>query len=92
VAVVLEILWALTARTPLSIIFSLLVAVWCLGLLVPYWGVFFRRLHDTAKSGWWVLLCLAPFGGLVLIFFLAQPTYVGLNKYATDMPTAAVFS
>ena len=40
-----------------------------------------RRLHDTGKSGWWVLISLVPFvGGIVLIVLLAQPSE-GPNSY-----------
>lgn len=54
---------AIVGTTPL---FYVLAA---LGLIVPMLGVTFRRLHDTGKSGWWVLLGLVPFGGIVLLVF-----------------------
>ncbi len=40
--------------------------------LVPSISVAVRRLHDTGRSGLWYLIALIPFGGLVLIYFLAQ--------------------
>ena len=39
---------------PLSLIVTL-------GLLVPNLAVSVRRLHDTNRSGWWVLLPLVPY-------------------------------
>jgi uncharacterized membrane protein YhaH (DUF805 family) len=42
-------------------------------LLFSWIAVGARRLHDTNRSGWFLLIGLIPFvGWLVLIFFLAQ--------------------
>lgn len=30
-----------------------------------------RRLHDGGRSGWWLLLCLIPYGGFAVLVFLA---------------------
>lgn len=51
-------------------------------LVIPYFAVTVRRLHDTGRSGWWsVFLLFLPI--VVWIFALldgdAQP-----NKYGTD--------
>ena len=40
-----------------------------------------RRLHDTGKSGLWVLLILAPFGGLALFIMALMPSQPGPNQY-----------
>jgi uncharacterized membrane protein YhaH (DUF805 family) len=45
------------------------VALWGLGLLVPYLSVTVRRLHDIGLSAWWLLLVFVPIIGA--IFFLA---------------------
>jgi uncharacterized membrane protein YhaH (DUF805 family) len=33
-----------------------------------------RRLHDMGRKGTWLLLGLVPFGNLVLLYWLAQPS------------------
>ena len=38
----------------------------------PGLAVTARRLHDTGRSGWWMLLSFVPFGGLVLLVFTLQ--------------------
>lgn len=44
-----------------------------LALLVPNIAVGVRRLHDTGRSGWMLLLALIPLiGSLVLIYFFVQ--------------------
>ena len=43
-----------------------------LALLLPGLGVSVRRLHDTGRSGWWVLLGLIPVvGPIILIVWFA---------------------
>src|SRR5210317_2290696 len=54
------------AGQPVSFIASL-------GLLLPNLAVSARRLHDTDRSAWWLLLGLVPvIGTLVLLFFYVQ--------------------
>ena len=36
-----------------------------LALLLPNIAVFSRRLHDTDRSGWWMMLVFAPFAALL---------------------------
>lgn len=67
--VVTVILRAIAA--PLGAIAALAyVAVW-LGTLVPGIAAAIRRLHDTGKSGWFMLIALIPFfGSIILLVFL----------------------
>ena len=44
-----------------------------------------RRLHDTNKSGWWILISLIPFIGLIIIFILASKGTEGKNRFG-DYP------
>ena len=59
-------------------LFTLVVG---LGLLVPTLAVSVRRLHDTGRSGWWMLLSLVPFGGIVLIVFDCLDSEPGPNRF-----------
>lgn len=43
-----------------------------------------RRLHDTNKSGWLVLLGIIPFVGLILLIILILPSDEGKNKYGNN--------
>ena len=53
-----------------------------LGTLIPYLAVATRRLHDTGRSGWWVLIILVPLVGWIpLLIFLLQPTDPRPNSY-----------
>lgn len=65
-----------------------ITALLSLALLLPTLGLAVRRLHDTDRSGWWVLIGIIPVvGWLVLIYWYAQPGSSGSNKFG-DAPTA----
>lgn len=40
-----------------------------LALLLPNLAVGVRRLHDTGRSGWWLLVGLVPIIGIVVLFY-----------------------
>lgn len=44
--------------------------IWSLGTLVPSIAVGVRRLHDTDRSGWWILLPLAPYLAGILVMVM----------------------
>jgi uncharacterized membrane protein YhaH (DUF805 family) len=47
---------------------GILGGIWSLGTLIPSIAVGVRRLHDTDRSGWWILLPLGPYLlGIVLL-------------------------
>ena len=49
-----------------------------LALFLPALGVTVRRLHDTGRSGWWVLIGIVPIvGGIVLLVFTCQDSEGG---------------
>ena len=57
-----------------------------LALLLPFVAVSSRRLHDTGRSGWWLLLYLVPFGQLVLlVFFIGQDGVPVANAYGPSL-------
>ncbi|WP_199554850.1 DUF805 domain-containing protein [Sandaracinobacteroides hominis] len=62
----------------------IVIALVSLALFLPSLAVSVRRLHDSDKSGWWLLLNLLAIGALVLlIFFLIDGTR-GPNSYGPD--------
>jgi uncharacterized membrane protein YhaH (DUF805 family) len=60
---------------------SLLAALF---FLVPGIAVGIRRLHDTERSGWWLLIGLIPLVGLVLLYFFVLEGTKGPNSYGPD--------
>src|SRR3954447_5434423 len=50
---------------------GVLSGLYSLAVLMPIIAVTVRRLHDTGRSGWWILIALVPFiGGIVLLVFM----------------------
>jgi len=63
---------------------SIGVMIFGLGTLLPQIAVGIRRLHDTDKSGWWLLLSIVPVVSLVLIYFFAIKGTDGDNQFGSD--------
>ncbi len=61
-----------------------LYVVWCLAIILPGLGVTVRRLHDTGKSGWWILINLVPFGNLILLVFMIMDSTPGDNMFGPN--------
>ena len=59
--------------------------IWGLVTLLPSLAVGARRLHDTGRSGWWLLLSLVPvLGWIVLIVFFCIRGESGPNRFGPD--------
>ena len=60
------------------------------GLLIPSISVSVRRLHDTNRSGWWLLIAFVPLvGAIVLLVFCVQDSSPGDNKFGANPKTAS---
>ena len=71
--------------------YGLLSAIYTLALLIPGIAVSIRRLHDTNRSGWWLLIALIPLiGAIVLLVFFASDSKSDENKYGISPKLAAV--
>jgi len=59
--------------------------IYMLAVILPYFGVGIRRLHDTNRSGWWLLLGIIPIlGPIVLIVFFCLDSDPDENKYGIN--------
>lgn len=58
--------------------FSLLITI----IGIPSTTAGIRRLHDTGRSGWYILISLVPFlGNILFLILLCQPSVQFLNKW-----------
>jgi uncharacterized membrane protein YhaH (DUF805 family) len=72
----------LFALTAIAGVFVVLYVIFWLGMIVPSLAVGVRRLHDTGKSGWFLLLDLIPLvGPIILLVFFATDGTPGTNQY-----------
>ena len=62
-----------------------LYLIYCLAIVIPSLAVAVRRLHDSGRSGWWILISLIPFiGGLWLLVLLLLDSDPGDNEYGPN--------
>jgi uncharacterized membrane protein YhaH (DUF805 family) len=64
---------------------GILSVLFGLGMLVPSLAVTVRRLHDTSRSGWWILIALIPaIGTIILLIFMVLDSTPGSNDYGPN--------
>jgi uncharacterized membrane protein YhaH (DUF805 family)/DNA-directed RNA polymerase subunit RPC12/RpoP len=64
--------------------FNVIALIYTLAIFIPGLAVTFRRLHDTGRSGWWILLALIPVGTIVIVIFMLLDGEIGENVYGPD--------
>jgi len=81
-----EFWWYFLANLIVGIVLNVLVAVswifwvpyviYSLAVLIPGLAVGVRRLHDTDRSGWWLLIALVPLVGIIvlIVFWVGEGT------------------
>lgn len=72
----------LSILTNLLSFLGIIQGIYGLVLLVPFLALWARRLHDTNKSAWFLLLALIPgIGAIILIVFACMDSQPGSNMY-----------
>jgi len=67
-----------------TLLIVLALGAFYLAMFLPSLAVSVRRLHDSDKSGWFLLLGLIPFGGFVIFIFTVLDGTPGPNRYGED--------
>ncbi|WP_350276746.1 DUF805 domain-containing protein [Kribbella sp. HUAS MG21] len=71
---------------------GILSSIYGVAVLLPSIGVAIRRMHDTNRSGWWILINLIPCVGFIwFIVLAAQEGNAGDNQYGPDPKAAERF-
>jgi uncharacterized membrane protein YhaH (DUF805 family) len=62
-----------------------LICLWGFIVFIPALAVAVRRLHDTNRSGWWILIYFIPLAGFIalFVFFVLEGTR-GPNRFGPD--------
>ena len=69
---------------------GLLGTLYGLALLIPSLAVTVRRLHDTGRTGWWILIGLIPvLGWIVLLVFMLLDSQPGSNEHGPSPKAGA---
>jgi uncharacterized membrane protein YhaH (DUF805 family) len=90
VSIILSVFDTLIGKFDPSTGVGLFSGLFTLATLVPSLAVGARRLHDTNRSGWWLLIGLVPLVGIiVLIVFLVTAGDAGDNRFGPPPPLTA---
>lgn len=64
---------------------GILAILYNLAVLIPGIAVSVRRLHDTNRNGWWLIIGVVPLiGTIVLLVFMLQDSKPGQNQYGAN--------
>lgn len=64
---------------------GILGTIYLLAVLIPAIAVTIRRLHDTGRTGWWILISFIPLiGAIVLLVFLVFDSEPESNQYGPN--------
>jgi len=65
--------------------YSFFYFIYGLAAFVPGLAVSVRRLHDTGRSGWFLLISIIPIiGAIILLVFMVQDSAPGANEYGSN--------
>jgi len=85
VSVVLTVVDYMTGSLDPELGVGLLSGIYSLAILIPSLAVTVRRLHDTDRTGWWVLIAFIPFiGAIVLLVFMLLDSKPGDNQHGPN--------
>jgi uncharacterized membrane protein YhaH (DUF805 family) len=64
---------------------GLLSGIYLLAIILPLLGLAIRRLHDTGRSGWWLLISIIPLiGTITLLVFYCLDSAPEENQYGDN--------
>jgi len=84
IIVVLSVIDMMTGTFNDTVGLGLLSGIYTLAVLIPSIAVTVRRLHDTDRSGWWLLINATLIGVIVFLVFTAQDGTPGDNQYGSN--------
>jgi uncharacterized membrane protein YhaH (DUF805 family) len=85
IIIVLSVIDLVTGTFNVNVGLGLLGGIYTLAVLIPGIAVSVRRLHDTDRSGWWILINGIPLiGVIVFLVFTAQAGMPGDNQYGSN--------
>ncbi len=91
ITIVLLVIDGMTGTLDAAAGIGLLGSIYALAVGIPALAVSVRRLHDTDRSGWWLLIILVPLiGVIVILVFTVQDSKPGENQYGSNPKSAAV--
>ena len=90
ISIVLTLLDILLGTYSMEYEVGLFSGLYSLLILIPSIAVVVRRLHDTDRSGWWILISLIPLIGVIVLFvFICLDSQPGTNRFGANPKEAS---
>lgn len=90
IALVLGFIDGMLGTYSLSTGIGLMGGIFSIAILIQSIAVGVRRLHDTGRSGWWLLIAFIPFvGPIIVLVLMALEGKQDDNQYGPDPKLAA---
>jgi uncharacterized membrane protein YhaH (DUF805 family) len=90
ISFVLSLLANLDAGMGVQALILWLATTYSLWMILPSWAVTVRRLHDTNRSGWSMLIGLVPLiGAIALFIWMVTDSNAGDNQYGPNPKASA---
>ena len=84
-SMILAFIDGMTGTFSAEISMGMLGGIYALAVLLPSLAVSVRRLHDTDRSGWWLLIAFVPIvGAIVLLVFAVQEGKTVGNQFGAN--------
>lgn len=71
VAIVISIVESIVGLDSVFATYGPLSLLFMIALILPGLGVTVRRLHDTSRSGWWILIAMVPYAIVIVMAGMA---------------------
>lgn len=82
VSMVLAVIDGMTGSVSALTGMGTLSGIYAVAVLIPGLAVSVRRLHDTGRTGWWMLIAVLPLIGIIVLFvFMVLDSHPGHNEY-----------
>ena len=63
---------------------NLVLGIFVFAMLLPVLSISVRRLHDSGRSGWFILISFIPLANLLLLYWYIQDSEAGTNKWGPN--------
>jgi uncharacterized membrane protein YhaH (DUF805 family) len=85
ISIVLSVVDGISGNFSMEAGIGLLSGIYALAVFLPSLAVTVRRLHDSGRTGWWILIAFVPLVGLiVLLILMVLDSNPGPNQYGEN--------
>ena len=82
ISIIMDMLFDSIQLFKLTVGISVIISLF---LMIPTLAVCVRRLHDTGRCGWWLLLYLLPYIGIIALLIMFCQKSDRDNKYGPEL-------